>query len=286
MTRFIFISDTHLGAAPMNFQEQNGYPECIQEITGALNQYIIEQNDIDFVLHGGDMIDFTNDENILKAREVFKFSIPTYLCLGNHDLTTQNALERWITLAPQYFINNKPNYTLRHKDLVIHIAPNHWNEKPYFWSNSQNPHLSDDQISKLKDELNTGTHLPHLLSTHSPIYGIPKEQSGIPIDYHTPCKTFTSEINALVDQHSNIKCVLSGHNHINTHTHHEGVEYISASSFVETPFEFKLFEATANSITMRTISLKDSLQFTHNYNEKKTYVQGRDVDRFFKMDLE
>ena len=42
---------------------------------------------VDFVLHGGDMIDSTREEHIDRAAEMFRLSVPVYLCLGNHDLT-------------------------------------------------------------------------------------------------------------------------------------------------------------------------------------------------------
>ena len=38
MTRFLYIADTHLGAAPMGYRQQPGYPERLGEIVRALRR--------------------------------------------------------------------------------------------------------------------------------------------------------------------------------------------------------------------------------------------------------
>jgi DNA repair exonuclease SbcCD nuclease subunit len=283
MTSFLFITDTHLGAAPMQFQQQKGYPEKLHNIVDALKKFIENHGKIDFILHGGDMIDFTSEENIINASETFKFSVPLYLCLGNHDLTTKNAVSRWMSLAPQFFINNEPSSTLKNEDCVIHITPNHWEETPFYWSKQQNPYLSGIQKYNLHNALITDTDLPHMILTHNPVFGLSTEQTGFADPYHAPEISFTSEINSFVSKHKNVKSVLGGHNHLNMRHNHNHVEYITASSLVESPFEFKLFEVSSNNLTMKTINLAQSIDFDSVYDEQKSYVQGRPVDRTFEV---
>jgi len=50
---------------------------------------------IDFILHGGDMIDSTTEDHIVAATNAFDLAVPVYLCLGNHDLTTPDAAEQY-----------------------------------------------------------------------------------------------------------------------------------------------------------------------------------------------
>ena len=52
-----------------------------------LDKWIQSHPGIDFVLHGGDMVDLATVENIRAARDLFSLSVPVYLCLGNHDMT-------------------------------------------------------------------------------------------------------------------------------------------------------------------------------------------------------
>jgi predicted MPP superfamily phosphohydrolase len=108
----------------MGYQQQKGYPDKLPAILAALSTYLSAREDIDFVLHGGDMIDVTTDDRIAAAARAFDLSIPVYLCLGNHDLTAPDAVDRWLTLAPQFFPNGSPDYTIASDDCVLHIAPN------------------------------------------------------------------------------------------------------------------------------------------------------------------
>lgn len=275
-----------MGANPMKYHQQAGCPEKLPEILLKLNQYIKKAGNIDFILHGGDMIDSTSDEAIVMAAKHFEFDIPLYLCLGNHDLTEKNSLERWLELAPQYFQDKKnPNHTITMNDCIIHVFPNHWEEQPYYWGTTQDAYLSEEQLKKLSNDLNESVNLPHLVLTHSPVFGLPTEQTGLSEPYHPASTTIKTLLTTLTAEHKNIKCVLGGHNHLNSHTEHNGVHFITASSFAETPFEFKLFDITANSMTMSTLSLADSLDFKVEYDSEKSYVQGRPIDREFKMNF-
>jgi len=281
MTRFIYIADTHLGADSMGYQQQKGYPEKLAEILAALQEYLDAKNNIDFGLHGGDMVDATTDNNIRAAVAAFDLPIPVHLCLGNHDLTVPDALDRWLTLAPGFFCKNaSPEYSIATKDCIVHVVPNHWQDRPYYWEDVQNTHHSKEQIAYLAQALNAAPDLPHIILTHSPVYGLPVEQTGFSEPYHSPNGSFTASVTALVARHANVTCVLGAHNHMNMRIARKGVEFVTVSSLVETPFEFKLFEVTPRSITMATISLSDSLGYGE-YDDARAFVQGRAVDRSF-----
>ena len=128
--------------------------------------------------------------------------------------------------------------------------------------------------------------LPHILLTHSPVFGPPAQQTGFPDTYHSPDSSFTTEITSLADKHANIECVLGAHNHMNMHIVHNGVNYATVSSIVETPFEFKMFEVTPKGIAMTTVALNDSLDFCAEYDTTKSFVQGRPIDRSFSKTFE
>ncbi len=265
----------------MGFQQQEGYPERLSEILSALCEYPSVGDGIDFILHGGDMIDSTTEDNIVAAAKHFDLAVPVYLCVGNHDLTTPDALDLWLGLAPQFFIGGAPDYTIASEDCVIHVVPNHWCDVPFYWDRTQRPHLSPDQASQLSRELTTKSHLPHVILTHSPVYGLPVAQTGFPDSYHCPDASFTEEITALAARHTNIRCILGAHNHLNTCVDRGGVEFVTVSSMVETPFEFKLFEMRPQRIEMSTASLSATLAFDGTYDAAKSFVQGRKVDRSF-----
>jgi hypothetical protein len=208
-----------------------------------------------------------------------------YLCLGNHDLTTPDAWEQWLALAPQFFVAGAPDYTITTADCAIHVAPNHWCELPFYWRDKQDAHLSGDQMARLCRALQTQTDRPHILLTHSPVHGIPADQTGFAQSIHCPGPAFARQITDLVQAHRTLVCVLGGHSHVNTRMNRGGVQYVTASSLIETTFDAKLFEITSDRIGMATIPLASLLDVDAQYNEDKAFVQGRPVDRSFSMHI-
>lgn len=281
MTRFVYIADTHWGADSMGYQQQQGYPDKLPDILSALSEWLSARGDIDFILHGGDMIDFTTDDTITAAANAFGLGIPVYLCLGNHDVTTPDAVERWLTLAPQLFPNGTPDYTIASDGCVLHVAPNQWCDDPYYWDSAQQPHLTPAQMTRLTRALNTRTDVPHLLLTHSPVYGLPVAQTGFSEPYHAPAAAFTAQIRGLAAHNGTLTSVLGAHNHMNMRIHQAGVDFVTVSALVETPFEFKLFEVTPRRMAMSTFSLSGALTFKGDYDAARSFVQGRDIDRSF-----
>ena len=265
----------------MGFQQQKGYPEMLPEILAALCDHPTFRHGIDFVLHGGDMIAATSEEHILAATKAFDLAVPVYLCLGNHDLTAPDAIDQWLSLAPQFFKGGSPNYTIASGDCVVHVTPNHWGETPFYWDGSQRPHFRPDQLDQLSHELRAGPEVPRIILTHSPAHGLPKAQTGLADPYHSPGETFGEQVTTFAASHENAWCVLGAHNHLNMCINRGGTEFVTVSSLVETPFEFKLFEVSPERMVMTTMSLAPDLAFDHIYDASKSFVQGRDIDRCF-----
>jgi 3',5'-cyclic-AMP phosphodiesterase len=285
MTRFLYIADTHFGARPMMYEQQKGYPEALEQILSAVCEDLSANGGVDFILHGGDMVDATTEENILEAAKAFNLPVPVYLCLGNHDLTTPDAVEQWLELAPQFFANGAPDYTVAAEHCVIHVTPNHWCNRPFYWENEQNAQFFAPQTEWLSHQLGKSLDLPHILLTHSSVYGLPVEQTALPQPYHCPNASFTAQVAGLAAAHENLKCVLGAHNHLNMRLNHDGVEFVTVSALVETPFEFKLFEVTPQRMQMSTISLASRLTFDGEYNQARSFVQGRPADRSLHIDV-
>lgn len=285
MTKFLYISDTHLGANPMGYQQQQGYPERLPELLETMEEWISATGDIDFLLHGGDMVDAATEVNIQTAADLFHLSIPVYLCLGNHDLTHEKSLDMWLGLAPRLFKNQAPEYTVETDDCVLHVIPNHWEETPYFWGSRQDAQFSADQLTQLKIDVEKRPETAHIISTHSPTIGLPIEQTGFPEPHHSPPESFQTQLMELTAERQQIQSVLGGHNHMNMHLEIDAVNYVTTSSFPETPFDFKLFEITPTAISMSTPSLFDRMGFRGEYDFDRTFVQGREKDRSFTRSI-
>jgi len=286
MARFIYITDTHYGAGDTGYQQQKRYHEKIEEVVQLLDKWIQEDNNIDFILHGGDMVDSATEENIKGASKLFNLSVPVYLCLGNHDLTHKDAVNIWLKEAPQFFIDNSPNFSIKAENLFIHIIPTQWGDTPYYWGNCMNTHFIDEQYEKLKYLNIVKENYIHMLCTHCQLAGVPIQQTGYTEEHHPAQEIFYKQVLNIIKNNSNIRCVLSGHNHINTCIEKDGIRLVTASSLSEVPFEFKLIEVSSSEVCMSTISLDSKTSFKSLYNYNKTFVQGREKDRNFKIKLD
>lgn len=285
MARFVYITDTHYGAGDTGYQQQKRYHEKIEEVVHLLDNWIQEDNNIDFILHGGDMVDRATEENIKGASKLFNLSVPVYLCLGNHDVTDMNAIDIWLKEAPQFFIDNSPNYSIETENLFIHVIPTQWDDIPYYWGDYMKPHFNDEQYEKIKYLNKMKENNIHMLCTHCQLEGVPTQQTGYIEEYHPSEQIFYRQVLNIVNNNTNIRCVLSGHNHINTCVEKEGIHLVTASSLSEVPFEFKLIEVTTSEICMKTINLDSKINFKSLYDYNKTFVQGREKDRNFKLNL-
>lgn len=284
-SEFIYLADTHLGADPVGYYQQYAYNKNFPEIIQSLKKWIIDNGNIEFILHGGDIIDKVSETNINLAKKTFlDLSAPVYLCLGNHDLTETNSLDTWLDGAENFFKENEPCYCLEYDNYAVHVMPSHWCQLPYYWNmEQQNVDFSDEQIQNLeKNLLKYSDKKIQILLTHSPVFGLPVEQTGFSEPYHETGEKYTDTILGIVERHNSLKIVLGAHNHMNMHLKHSDAHFVTASAFSETPFEFKHFKINNNGISMSTVSLLENINFKTDYDFNKTYVQGRPCDRAFE----
>jgi DNA repair exonuclease SbcCD nuclease subunit len=279
MTKFVYLSDTHWGIEKPGYTMQDSHPPQLPQLLAELEEWMAANGQVDFVLHGGDMIDSTSAENIARAAEHFQLSVPVYLCLGNHDLTRAGALDMWLREAPQFFGAGGANFSVETDDVLLHIAPNQWGPEPYFWNGVQEPHFLAEQERFIEQALQENTDKVHILSTHSPVCGVPQEQTGYDEDFHSPPEVFAGRMAEWARQSAHLACVLGAHSHINTRVEQDDIHYVTSSSFVEVPFDFKLFEIDEGRVLMTTESLLERVGFSTQYDYGKTFVQGRKKDR-------
>ena len=284
MTRFLYIADTHWGSGDTGYRLQPRYADRLPEILAGLKSWIRANGPVEFVLHGGDMVHELSLDNLRAARPHFDLKVPVHLCVGNHDLTVADGIGQWLGEAPEFFIGGSPNYLVTANDCNIHVVPNHYDTEPYFWSEKQDIHLLDTQISDLKSRLEAEPGTAHIILTHSPVLPVPPDQTGIADPFHAPPQTFTDAVTSLAES-CGVTCVLGAHSHANMNKELNGVNYVTVSSLVESPFEFKLFEVDRTTLSMTTHNLGHCLDFPADYNFDQTFVQGRACDRSFTKSL-
>jgi predicted phosphodiesterase len=281
MPKFVYITDTHYGVSTVKFFEQPSYPQQLPALLALLDARIRQDPDIRFVVHGGDMVNECTEAAIKRLPEVFHLLVPVYLCLGNHDLTHPDALRYWLSGAPDFFPTGAPYFSLPFDGCFLHIVPNQWCEAPYYWQDAQDAHFPPDQLEAVGQTIRQNPGSAHIFCTHSNVTGILPEQTGFDGPYNSPRESFSQQVFAFADRHPQLRCVISGHTHVNSIVQRNGVRYLTSSSFVETPFEYKIFAANGGNVSMSTENFAQAVRFSAEYDLKRTFVQGRPEDRGF-----
>ena len=296
MTRFVMIADTHAGASPMGYTRQTPYPERLGAIVEALGAWMDQWGQADFVLHAGDLLDATTSEAIAESAEILgRLPAPTFLALGNHDLTTPDAMDLWLAGAPHLIGSAESegpagNFSLRIGDLQIHTLVTQWSEIPDYWEEGLDARFTPAQWEWLEGVVAEAPEAAHVLLTHSQVLPVPIEQTQTPTPLHDSSAAFKAEFEAFCAKYPQIRAVLGGHSHMNMHVERAGVHYVTGSALVESPFEFKCFEFDENEpdsskkLKMTTESLlafAPGLVGPADYDNSAAFVQGRPQDRAF-----
>lgn len=279
MTRIAFITDTHLGSDATGYQQQKAYPARLREILAALRHGLQEDGGVDFVLHGGDMIHESREDLRREAREVFDVGVPLYLCLGNHDLTEPDAVALWERHAPGFFAGDPRHFELETGDAVVHVVPNHWGDQTHCWAESQVARFGESPLARIESVVAAQPGKVHILCTHSPVFGVGPGQTGLDDPIHVPAPAFRDAVTGLLDRCPQLRCVLGGHNHLNSLALHGGAAVVTGAAFCETPFDYKVIEVGGAAVSIRTRSLFHEVGFEAEYDFDRCHVQGRSVDR-------
>lgn len=282
--KFIYLADTHIGGSDTEgYRQQPRYLSRINELMDCFAGWIETRNDIDFIIHGGDIVENTTPENISYAAELFsKLPCPVYAALGNHDLTVDGSVNCWLDNAPAFFPGNTVDFSVSHKDIDFHFFTCHWGNKPYFWApeEEQIPYLLPSQWEKLDSRKNKSSN-PMVIITRSQIFGLPSGQTGFAEPLHAPGGEFASVVQEKTAGLPVI-LILGAHNHLNMNVEANGITHVTASAFTAIPFEFKIFEINDSVLSMKTIPLSGEVSFRSDYCFDKTFVQGRPIDRSFE----
>lgn len=279
--KFIYLADTHFGGQDKRgYRQQNRYLVHQRALIKLLNDWIEADGDIDFIIHGGDMVDAGTRENIEPASELFSaIKLPLYLALGNHDLTETDSLQLWLRYAPQFFPGGTPNFIVKQRPLELDFLSVHWGSIPYLWNvkEAQIPYFDTEQWAQLERESGS----IRVIVSHTPPCGIPAEQCGLGKELHPPMGNFPELLRDFT-RRRNPLLILGAHNHMNLCVRVGSTHLVTVSAFTETPFDFKVFEiGDDGSASMKTVNLASEVSFPILYDFGKTYVQGRPCDRSF-----
>lgn len=284
--KFIFLTDTHIGGKNLTgFQMQPRYPERLAELLTALDK-LVRKEGVELVIHGGDMTDDGTPEQIRDAVRLFRkhLSAPVILALGNHDSCQKDCANIWLENGPGFFPGGSCDTTIVCDGVRLDILGLHWGREEQSWtlSEGQHIHITPEQWERLRGG---EQNLPRIIAMHAQIRGAMPEKTGMETPLLVPENNFAETGDALIAEF-HPALIISGHNHLNLLDEINGTAAVSASSFVEAPFECKLIEFSNGKLSMRTVSLADELDFKGEYWEDRRFVQAAEKERSFEKNIQ
>ena len=272
INRFVYLTDTHIGQ-PRKLANQWRCTDLIEPLLDALADWM-GHHPVDFVLHGGDIVVGPTPERIEAATRLFeRLGVPTWLCLGNHDLERPEAIDTWRRHRHGLLPEGEPDYGFDFDQFRLFVVANHYTrtDRPYFYATDQSlaPFIDDAQVSRMDRFIGTSDK-PVIVASHwalAPSWLQIKDGTGIDPAY---IGVFTD----LGQRHDTLKLVLTAHIHANTCCRHGSFTSMSTAAFAECPFEFRYITVDAGVIRVETVSLRDAIHEPSEYLQENAWVQG------------
>ncbi len=211
--RLAHITDVHLTPS-------NGAPERFAQCLD-----LVVDQDIDFVLNGGDTVMAVDYGDITRERVHELWTLwhagqgplkgyAMYSCLGNHDMW-------WAAPDKSDPMYGKP-YAVGQLGIPHHyysFEERNWHFIVLDSNHSPAGSLGEEQMNWLKEDLASVDRQKHvLIMSHYPIFSaICQWEGGMHTDY--------KELLTLFYQHPNIRACISGHMHLLERLTYNGVEY-------------------------------------------------------------
>lgn len=287
--RFLYLTDTHLGGTEAGYTLQ---PRCWDRV-GLLFDGLstwLRRHSVDFILHGGDVIDHGTACEIKMAVSCFsRLGVPTYLCLGNHDLAQRDSMDHWRSQHGGMLPDGADTFALEFGEFGLFVLGHHWytTDPPHYWQEDkpQIPLLDDRQRCFLESFLATSDR-PVIVATHSPLNAVPSVQTGMPQPFHSPDPEFVNIFRTLARKFDMMKLILCGHNHANSVYDHGGFVTMTTASFTETPFDVRTITVCDEAVEVETISLADLVSnLPVQYRAGYDWVMGGSAQRQLTISL-
>lgn len=232
--KFIQITDSHLSTEGSDYRNRK-----LSESENLLKEAIKsakKEKGVDFVLFTGDNIDEAKPKELVKfLRIANKLHKPHYVIPGNHEPFRYENFDKkkymryvWLFNPRQLFDSTryvfKPN-----KDFVfiamdganelLPSAAGYYREKDLEWL--------DKKLSKYKDK-------KVVIFQHYPLIEPYKKRSHRTVN--------VKDYFSVLDSHTNVVAVISGHYHDNKITKRKGVYHISTHSLINPPHSYRVIE--------------------------------------------
>lgn len=231
--KFVQITDTHLSTEGSNYGGRV-VEESVQTLESAVES-INKIPDLDFVVFSGDNIDVAQEDQLIKFCEITKnLNKPYYIGIGNHDVFS-NTLNKtnYFKIVKQYNKNQKSNepefYFFPNKDFIVIFMDGAIQMIP-----SNHGSFNDQDLEWLDEVLTKYENKKAIIVQHFPLVEPSENKSHRtrnPMPY-----------NELLERHSNVIAIVSGHYHCEKVTEKDGIFHISSPALVGVPHQYRIIE--------------------------------------------
>ena len=280
---FIAIADAHFCMISKN-EHMKIYGRSSQIMKETIAE-VNRMDDIDFVVLPGDLLRDLEVWNLDRMRELLdELSVPYYVIFGNHDIPPVRS-------KAVYGEDVIMGYSASKADFVTTFQIHGFNGHEYWWS--ANPthwlHLVgmdttkigtwgghvpsrelkwlENDLSKHADKKVTIILAHHNLTTHAPDDESPGWQNFRADN--------AGEVRKILEPHTNVKLVITGHHHIADIRTVNGIHYVTCPSILTYPCKYAKFTITPTTVKVETIQIKNGEIVT----EALAGIRMKDADK-------
>lgn len=173
MIKIIHVADNHIGAALKSATYAGEFALRRQrEIIDTLYKVVdyANENDVDYILHSGDLFDTSNMKiSVVKSvlKKLGEFKGQVLLIAGNHDFISEDSFWKTIDYQDNIYLFNDEVEKIEFKEDNLVVYGHSWNRA----------YISDKLLNEITDLDQTKTNI---LIAHGDIYS--KDSNYLPID--------------------------------------------------------------------------------------------------------
>ncbi len=289
--RFAYITDTHLGCNEHGHQMQSRYLGHDAVLFDGLGQWISD-NDVAFVIHGGDMTDNGTQEEIDHTNAMCeRLNVPVYVSLGNHDLIHPDSMERWRnsgrTSHGAYLPDGQDCFAVDAGSVTVVVISHHWNpqhDHQWIMDQSQAARIDQRQENTL-NQLMREANRPVIAASHMVLNPISAQQRNTEEPLYPPPSEYLTSWQRIAASNPNLRLALCGHNHTTTRHDHGSFISCTTGSYIERPAQVRLITTSPEAITVETHSLADTLGLPSELKPEQAWSVGPQDCRAFTIKL-
>ena len=231
--KFVQITDSHFATNGQDYSQRE-----VSESKTYLEKTIDDINTlscVDFVMFTGDNIDVANSDDLKSFLKIAnRLKVPYYMVIGNHEVFKSQKFDKkeYMKVVSKYSKNcrtKKPNYVFEKKGVVFIIVDGAKEVIP-----GPAGYFKKDTLKWFDKQLKHYEHSNVVVFQHFPVVA--------PYFNRTHTTYNVKDYDEVLNKHTNVVGVFSGHYHANGEKMVNGVYHVSTPALLEPPHDYKIVE--------------------------------------------